>query len=693
MSILIEYPSWFIAVCLLAGAVYAAALYLSDRLNEYFSRTLIWLLAGLRFTVVSFIAFFLLGPMLKTLDRVVVKPIIAVAVDNSESMATARADSSWLESLRLLPGALGSDYDVRFFSFGKQLDEATAQLSLDFDQSATSLSGVYDGFYNRFSGQNLGAVVLAGDGIFNQGYSPEFTASKLKAPTFAIALGDTTPKRDAFIGDVLFNGISFLGNKFPVHIDLGSYLLRGQEAILTVRRGEKEVFRQNVLYDNDAWAGKYTTYIEADKPGTQRYEISLTVMKGEVTEVNNRKSIFIEVLDSRQKILLLAGHPHPDLAALRSAAQSNDNYEVVSAFVDDFDGKLEGYSLVIFHNLPSNGTKGLDLMLKAAEKSIPQMYILGPSVNFEALNGIKPGFALRAAKAGMTQASARFNDAFTVFTTDAETQRLLNKFPPLQAPFGDVELTNAYIPLAYQRIGNISTTIPLVALDNQSTVKRAFVGGEGLWRWRLFNYLENKSHAQFDLLLGKTIQFLAAKEDKSRFRVDVANRFEENEEVIFRAQLFNDAFEPANTSEAALKITDEAGREFDFVFSRVENAYVLNCGKMPEGNYSYVASAVFNSVALKKTGAFSVSRISVELNKLVADHALLYRLAENTGGQMLASSQADQLADLIRQKTDITSVSHEQKSLTDLINHWWILLLLLAFLGGEWLLRKWSGAY
>lgn len=681
-------------LCLLAGAVYAGALYVSDRLNEYFSRKLIILLAALRFVVVFSIAFFLLGPMLKSLNRVVIKPIIAVAVDNSESIAAVKSDSAWVAAVRSLPGALGDDFDVRFFTFGKQTNENSARLALNFSESATSLSAVYEEFYNRFSNQNLGAVVLASDGIFNHGYSPEFLASKLKAPTIVLALGDTIPKRDAFVGDVLFNSISYLGNKFPLHIELGSYLLRGQEAILTVRKGDKELFRQNVTYDSDAWNGKYTTYIDSDKAGIQRYDIQLTVAKDEATETNNRKSIFVEVLDSRQKILLLAANPHPDLAAIRSAAQSNENYQVVTHFIDDFDGKIADYSLVVFHGLPSVGAKGAAEILTAADRGIPQLYIIGAHTNFEALNGLKTGFVFRNAKPGTTQASAKFNDGFSLFITDAETQRLINKFPPLQAPFADIEVTNAYIALASQRIGNITTGIPLFALDNQSAVKRAFVGGDGLWRWRLFNYLENKSHAQFDQLMGKTIQFLAAKEDKSRFKIEVANRFEENEQVVFRARLFNDSFEPTNAPEATLKITDESGKAFDFVFTRTEdNGYMLNCGKLPEGNYTFVGATTFNAVGLKKSGTFSVSRVSNEMNRLIADHGLLYRLSQNTGGQLLPASQADQLADTIKQNADITSVAIEQKSLTDLINQWWILLLLLLLLGGEWLLRKWSGAY
>jgi hypothetical protein len=682
-----------VLLCLGAGAVYSGALYISDRLNEYFSRPLIFLLAVLRFTVVSVLAFFLLNPMLKSSSREVGKPIVAVAVDNSESLAAEGSDLNWADVLKTLPSSLGDDFDVRFFTFGKQPTESNEALDLDFSETSTSMSALYEELFDRFSNQNLGAVILASDGIYNRGQSPEFMADKLRAPTYALALGDTTPKRDAMISDVLFNKISFLGNRFPLRIELKANLLKGKNSVLVVSQAGKELFRQDIGYNNEAWETTVSGYVEATKPGTQRYDIELIPLEGERTEVNNRRSIFVEVLDSRQKILLLAACPHPDLRAIQSALDKSDNHELITALADDFSGNLKDFGLVIFHNLPASGGKGTKWLTEAVEKGVPQLFITGPSTSFDALNNAKTGIKTTAVAGSITNAGAKFNDGFSLFVTDSDMQRQINRFPPLQAPFGDVELSNSFIPLAFQRVGNIATKVPLMALDNQSAVRRGFIGGEGLWRWRLFNYMDTKSHEQFDQLMGKMVRFLAAKEDKSRFRVEVNNQFEDNQEIVFKAQLFNDAFELTNAPEVQLVVKDEQDREFNYTLSRSGDSYFLNIGRLPEGNYTYSAKTTFNAIALSKTGSFSVSRLSIELNNLVADHGLLYRLAENTGGRFVQASEADRLADLIKSNTDISSVSYEKRELTDLINLWWILVLLVLFLGGEWLLRKWSGAY
>ena len=68
--------------------------------------------------------------------------------------------------------------------------------------------------------------------------------------------------------------------------------------------------------------------LEADEVGIQRYTISLESKSDEFTAANNRRFAFIDVIDGKEKILIAASSPHPDLKALVSAVESNENYEI-----------------------------------------------------------------------------------------------------------------------------------------------------------------------------------------------------------------------------------------------------------------------------------------------------------------------------------------------------------------------------
>ena len=50
-----------------------------------------------------------------------------------------------------------------------------------------------------YSNQNVGAVILASDGIYNEGSNPLYANFELNAPIHVIALGDTVPSRDVIL--------------------------------------------------------------------------------------------------------------------------------------------------------------------------------------------------------------------------------------------------------------------------------------------------------------------------------------------------------------------------------------------------------------------------------------------------------------------------------------------------------------
>ena len=54
-----------------------------------------------------------------------------------------------------------------------------------------------------------------------------------------------------------------------------------------------------------------------------------------------KREFFIDILDNKQQILILAKAPHPDIAAMQSALEKNVNYEVKSMLVSDYDGEVK----------------------------------------------------------------------------------------------------------------------------------------------------------------------------------------------------------------------------------------------------------------------------------------------------------------------------------------------------------------
>ncbi len=695
MTILTEAPIFLSILCPLAGLVYAGALYFRDRLNATFGKALASLLAVLRFVVVTLLAFFLLHPLVKSIQKEVEKPVILLCQDNSQSIAYT-ADSSYYrgsykDQLKSLQQALGENYEVQSVSF-----DAAVKGNLDsvrFDGQATNYSALMDHVSSTFGGRNLGALIVASDGLYNQGSNPLYNMQLSNVPLYTIALGDTIVKRDLLLAEVNANRLAYLGNKFPVSIVVQGKKAAGESTVLKVSKNGQTYFQENISIANDAYLRTIDLTLDASEIGIQKYTIELSSISNEVTLINNRKDLFIDVLDSREKVLIVAHAPHPDLNALRDAIESVDNYKVDVVLAKDIKNNINEYSLAILHQLPAVGGNGASLIQNLLDARIPCLFVWGSATDFRAFNNAGYGIALDNYRNNITDAGIHLAEGFSLFNVDPDLAMSLRSMPPLSVPFGDIELSPGAVPFGLQQIGQIKTQKPLIVFNKQNENKIALIAGEGIWRWRIASFQQYNNHVYFDQLITKITQYMSAKEDKSLFRVNGKNDFLENEHIVFDAELYNQSFEAMTDKEVKMRITSDEGLDYDYNFSPNATRYRLDAGQLPSGNYKYVATANTDQGLIERLGQFSISALDLELMNTVADHRLLYQWSQAHDGAMVLPAQMNQLAELIKARKDVVSIAYEHKELKDLINYRWILIVLIILLGGEWLLRKRAGAY
>ncbi len=695
MSIITQAPAWLILMCLITGLAYAGALYFRDRFNRTYGKSLAALLGVLRFSCISLLAFFLLKPWIKSIDREVEKPVIVIAQDDSQSLVIGRDSTfykgKYREDLQALVTQLQENYEVSTYRFGSSVHDGID--SLRFDEKLTDFSGLLDELYTRYSGRNLGAIVIASDGLYNKGSNPVYAYQKLNVPVYTVALGDTTIHRDILIADVAANRLAYLGNKFPMEITVEGRKANGETAVLSVTRKGKTLYSETISFSEERFFKTVSLSLDATETGLQKYSVQLTGINNEVTLANNHEDIFIDVLDSRQKVLILAYAPHPDLNAIREAITSNETYKVDVKMVKDFSGNISSYSLVIFHQLPAPGSNGASFITNALEQKIPSIFVWGNSTDFNAFNQLNLGYALNNYRNNSTDVSGYFADEFSLFTLEENVRGMFKTMPPLTLPFGDFSFSPGLTSMVYQQVGQIKTKKPLISFNKVNDTKIGLICGEGIWRWRMTAYQQFESHASFNEFITKIVQYSAAKEDKSLFRVSGKNDFQENEVITFDAELYNQSYEPINNREVTMRIFTDDSKEFSYVFSPNGNRYRLNAGQLPVGNYRYEASVHGEKEILKERGEFSVSPLQMELVNTIADHRLMYQLAMDNNGEMVYPQSMNTLAELIRNKKEIVPISYEHKQLNELINYKWLLALLLILLTGEWLLRKRAGTY
>ena len=676
------------------GVLYAYLLYGKSMKYEGLPR---WIRYGMtlsRFVVVTILSFLLLSPLIKTIFRTVEKPVIVIAQDNSSSIG-AQADTAFLkkeynDKIKDLVAKLSDKFEVKQYLFGDKINEAA---NPDFKDKSTNIDQLFEELQNRYVNRNLGAVIISSDGLYNEGENPLYESSALKCPVYTIALGDTTVRKDLILTKVNHNKTVYAGNTFPLEIIMQAKMLRGKVAKLVVERESRILFEQEINIVSESFSKNIPLQLKAEGTGTLHYIVKLVPLAEEITAINNVQHVFIDIITNKQKVLILADAPHPDITALRQTIEKNENYEAEFTSITDWNKSIESFNLVILHQLPSLTNSNQKLFAELEKSNVSRLFIVGNNNNFNVFNNLQKVVNISGVRPKFNEVLPSFNKDFVLFNLSEEAKKSTAYFSPLQVPFGNLKLSPGAAVLYHQKLVNVSTNDPLIAFNEINGVKEGVVLGEGLWRWRISNYQQAQNHEAFEEIIGKVVQYLSVKTDKRLFKINHQNTYKEGENIVLDANLFNESYEPINEPDIKINIFNEARKSFAYQFSKNENAYFLNIPNLPVGNYSFEALTKVGDKQLKEKGSFVVKQINIEALNTTANHQLLNAIANKTGAKMLFPNQIESLENLLKNKEDIVPISYSEEKLQDLVNLKWVFYLLIALLTFEWFLRKRFGGY
>ena len=120
------------------------------------------------------------------------KPIIVVGVDQSESMKGVAHLQELEAGIKELQNNLDDNHQIDLYSVGTN---TTLLDSFHYQNKSSNYSSFFQQLSDVYSHRNVVAVVLASDGLYNQGSNPLYVDYPFQAPLYTIALGDTTPQK------------------------------------------------------------------------------------------------------------------------------------------------------------------------------------------------------------------------------------------------------------------------------------------------------------------------------------------------------------------------------------------------------------------------------------------------------------------------------------------------------------------
>ncbi len=650
------------------------------------------LLRVLRFSSLFLIGMLLLGLILQTINYRDEKPVFINLIDNSNSMMNHKDSNLVKSQIASYREKLKSKYGEKFELVDLYVGSNVSNQKLDFSEKTSNLEAGFEKINFDYYNRNIGGITFISDGNYNVGTNPAYAAEKISlTPIFSLAVGDTTPRKDQMIKNVSVNEIAFLNNEFPVEVDLESIKLGGRSVSVSIFENGKQVASQSITYSNSKRDFKQVNFtLKANKIGFQTYVVKLKSLDGESTSKNNQRTFYVEVIDSRNKVLLLAGAPHPDVSALKEVLDQNENLESESILIKDWNKNLEKTDLVVWHEPGANYDPTVLQLLQ--EKRIPILYILGPNTESAVISKLNLGLSgMKGNKTDDIQPTlaSGFND----FELSEKVAEALDFYPPLKSKFGTLKVEGNPSVLLNQRVGPVKKSDPLLFFVNRNNSKTGVLYGEGLWRWKLNDFIRSGNHEAFSELFSKTMNYLMVKQQEAGLRIEFPKRFTIEEEVIVNASFYNSALEPITKPIIELKLTDSKGKIFRSQFGVNGNGYKLSLGKLKAGKYKWSAETKFNGKSYKKSGIFIVEDIELEKIETAANHGVLKQVAKQSNGKFYPLRDYQQLINDIEKRGDITVISFEETAFNKLIDYLAIILLLITLLVSEWFLRRYWGSY
>jgi len=256
LNITTTYPLWYFIICLLTGILFALTVYYRNRKYE-FPVALNISLGIIRSILVAFIAFLLLNPLISSFKRHSEKPVIIILQDNTASIVNGK-DSSFYKNefpkkIDDLEAELENKYVVNSYHFSDHLSDGIAT---SYSGNITNYADVLNEISDLYAYQNVGALIIASDGIYNRGANPIYEAGKLNFPVYTIALGDTNIRKDILIKKINFNRVAYLGNEFPVEVSIGAGNSKNQSAKLTISKNGKILETKTISISTDNYLGQ-----------------------------------------------------------------------------------------------------------------------------------------------------------------------------------------------------------------------------------------------------------------------------------------------------------------------------------------------------------------------------------------------------------------------------------------------------
>ncbi len=719
---------------LLLAPALALAFWAYYRIAAPLSRPARWSLWALRAAAFGLLLFALARPILTATTDEGGRPGLAILVDHSASMALpAGSDRSGVsraaqvsEVVRRLREDGAGRFRLDWYAFSDRLLPLSADSSgLIRPAGGTALGTALEEAVSRADARPVGGYVVVTDGINTAGRDPVRVASAVGVPVFTVAVGSGAPVTDAEIRAVRTNPTAFAGEPLPLRAIVSSWGLGGQTARLEVRSGDQVLARREVALIGDSGVEQEVALeVRPAAAGLVRYEVVLSGVRDSIPE-NDGRSVAVEILERRTRVLVLAGRLDWDYTFLRRTLGADTTLaytflvqtrpgeywsdgERRPAPVPEGLAALREYAVVILtgyeHRGPPPAT--LEALSRFAREGGGLLLLGGPPgpagwANSGAFGEVLPG-VLAADAPGVPPLlpvqltlEGQRHPATAIRENPAETAREWGALPPVQRAGGSMAVRpEARALLEYRGPrGAVGTALAVVHRDRG---KAAWLHARGAWRWEFLPTGATPTSELYGQFMLGLVRWLAEPVARERFRVLPGKRvFQNGEAGSVTAELWDEAYVPVSGADVRFEIRPADQPEVVAFAAAMESGaeagrYTADLPALSPGEYLVAAQAHRDDVTDQGASAasrFWVESMGPEYSRSRPDREMLGQLSRRTGGRMYEVAELDEL--LRHLPASVRPVGRVRE--WELWNHWLVFVSFVTVLSVEWALRRRRG--
>ena len=664
-------------------------------------------LAGLRWAALFVVLVLLFDPVWRRVTRTGEPPLLAVLVDDSESLRLGAGAGTPAARVRAALDGLPPDAALRFYRFSADAAPAGTALrgdSLAFRGERTDISNALARVEADFAGRNLRGVVLVSDGRVTDGRNPAYLAERFPVPIYAVVAGDSVSSRDVRLARAATNDVAYAGSPLPLQAGVRATGYAGQTAAVTVSEGGRVLARQSVEVPADGAEAVADLAVTPTAPGVRRYTVAVGPLAGEATTRNNRRTVTVRVLDDSRRVLLVAAGPSPDLAALRATLEADRSLDVTvrtqrspGQFYEGPLPALQPFDLLVLAGYPGAAADaGTARQLGAAVAGgLPVVFVATAATDLAALGAafgdVLPAApqAVRPGAVEVSLAPTPAGEGHPVLDVGVPPERL-GALPPLALSPSRWALQPGARVLATVRRGGAALDAPLLAVRQTGPVRSAALLGAGSWRWRTLPDDLGDLRGVYGQLVDRMVRWTTATRDRRPVRVRPDRAlFGERDRVTFSGQVYGENATPVSDARVELAVRGPGGPARATMRALGNGRYAADLGVRPPGTYTFTAVATAGGARLgDDRGSFGVGRLAAEFREPGADPALMRLLATRSSGEVVGIDTLAAFVAGLRDRGELADRPLVREDETPLLDLWPLLALALALLTVEWVWRK-----